>query len=190
MTKYRYEDPDWREIERITRLALLPHRTRLEAADLKSDFGGIDATMLCNYHCPLQIRVRKNRPIQAADIDITFRSTEPRMMAAGTYAPLALFIWMRDGWAEAGKLIDVYRMYEQISPPLAQRERIPNGDGTGFICVRIGELHDAGALLRQGGRDTWAAAHLGGDVATQRILERDWMNGRVPPAGVKGHPQP
>jgi len=177
VTKYAYDDSVRREVERMARLAM-PHGTRLETADLKSDFGGIDATMLCNYHCPLQIRVRLNRPIWAADTDITFRTTEPRMMGAGTYAPLALFIWMREGWAEAGKLIDVYRMYEHIVPPLLLRERVSNGDGTGFICVRIGELHDAGALLRQGGRDDWAPAHLGGDVATNRILEQDWTKGR------------
>jgi hypothetical protein len=173
VTKYAYDEQIQREVERMARLAM-PHGTRLEFADLKSDFGGIDATMLCNYHCPLQIRTRMNRPIWAADADVTFRTTEPRMMVAGTYAPLALFIWMRDGWAEAGKLVDVYRMFEQIDPPLGEREKIPNGDGTFFHVVTIGELHDAQALLRQGGRDQWAAAHLGGDVMTQRILDR-WV---------------
>jgi len=161
----------------MARLAM-PHGTRLEFADLKSDLGGIDATLLCNYRCPLQVRTRMNRPIYAADVDVTFRSTEPAMMKAVTYAPLALFLWFRAGWAEAGKLVDVYRMYEHLTPPLAERERRPNRDGTSYMLVRIGELHDAQALLRQGGRDNWAAAHLGGDIATQRILDR-WAQAPV-----------
>ena len=170
---FQYDPDEWREIEHATRLAM-PHGTILQKATLNADFGGIDATMMCNYRCPLQIRTRKNRPRQAPDIDVTFRSTEPRMMAKHTYAPLMLFLWMWDGYVEAGKLVDVYRMYDHVRPPLEQRERIGNGDGTSFLCVTIGELHDAGALLRQGGRDNWAAAHLGGDMATQRILAKDW----------------
>lgn len=189
MTKYTYDDSVRREIERMARLAM-PHGTRLEFADLKADLGGIDATMLCNYHCPLQIRSRFERPIWASDSDVTFRSTEPRMMAAGTYAPLALFLWFQKGWAEAGKLVDVYRMYEQIDPPLVERKRVPNGDGSSFICVTIGELHNAQALLRQGGRDDWAAAHLGGNKATERILEQYAKAPVHAPSGVKGHPQP
>ena len=55
--------------------------------------GGVDAVYFINHRCKLQIRVRRDRPHYAADEDIAFRTTEPAMIAAVTYSPLAFFLW-------------------------------------------------------------------------------------------------
>jgi hypothetical protein len=170
MTKYGYDEPTRREIEHMIRLAI-PAPIRLKQADLPDDFGGVDLHYTVNGTCGIQTRSRFNRPIWAADSDVTLRTTEPRMIAKGTYAPLAIFIWFRDGYAKAGKLVDVYRMAERAEPPLHERESIPNGDGTRFIVVTIPELVAAGALLRQGDHHEWAAACLGGNERTRRIID-------------------
>jgi hypothetical protein len=92
-------------------------------------------------------------------------------MAAGTYAPLILFVWLTDGFAKAGKLVDVYRLYHNAEPPLEERERNDNHDGTSWLPVGIDELHNTRSLLRQGDRDDWAAAALGGNQRTKRIID-------------------
>ena len=109
MTDYQYTEQVLREVKRMARLAL-PHSTIIQQATQAEDFGGADGQLIANYTCPIAFRCRFDRPAFAADSDVTFRETEPGMMAEGTYAPLALFLWFRDGYAEAGKLVDVYRM--------------------------------------------------------------------------------
>jgi hypothetical protein len=168
--RYGYNDHTWAEIHRMARLAL-PHGSTLKRATLREDFGGVDAHYMVNQCCPMQVRARFNRPIGAADIDVSWRETEPAMIAANTYAPLALFVWFMDDYAEAGKLIDVYRMAAEADPPLDRRpvRRTRNGN---FLTVTIAELHDIGALLMLGGRDRWAPARLGGERDTTRILAK------------------
>jgi hypothetical protein len=169
-SKYGYDEATRREIEHMIRLAI-PAPIRLKTADLPADFGGVDLRYTVNGTCDLQVRSRFNRPIWAADSDVTLRTTEPPMIARGTYAPMMLFTWFRDGYAKAGKLVDVYRMAERVDPPLHERQAIPNGDGTGFIVVTIPELVSAGALLRQGDHHEWAAACLGANERTRRIID-------------------
>lgn len=169
-SRYEYSAREWAEIERAARLAF-PRGTVLQRAPLEDDFGGIDAVYRVNHSCELQIRVRHDRPAYAADEDVAFRTTEPAMIAAGTYAPLAFFLWMVNGYVEAGKLIDVYRMAEGIDPPLGSREPKAGPDGQ-FYVVRIEELYACGALLMVGGREKWAAARLGGERDLMRMLER------------------
>src|SRR5262245_23504997 len=191
MTTYEYDPLTKKEVVRMARLTLL-HNTEIKPATLLQDFGGIDGHLYrVAGHCPLQVRTRKDRPYGSADKDITFRTTEQKMIRDHTYAPLALFVWLQSGYAVAGKLIDVYRMAEQIDPPLKERMPIPNTDGrTAFVCVEIWELVKAGALLRQGDRDSWATARADGLKDLERILARtDWPIGRAP-TGVKGHPRP
>ena len=91
-----------------------------------------------------------DRPYNAQDKDVTFRSTEPAMIAAGTYAPLELFAWFQKHRLIAGRIVDIYQMARRVRPPLSERHVTGNGDGTGFIVVRMGELVDANALLRTG----------------------------------------
>lgn len=172
MTEFDYGDAEWQEIRRTIRAAL-PAVQHLTKADLESDFKGIDGSVICNYRCPLALRLRRDRPWYASDADITFRSTERSKIAGGTYAPLALFMWMNGGRIVAGKLVDVYRMQEHLDPPLKERSVQSNGDGTGFVAVEIWELVKTGALLRQGGASGWAAACTGGDMRTSHILEKD-----------------
>jgi hypothetical protein len=170
--EYTYDARTWDEVERMCRDAL-PGGSVLKPATLAEDFGGIDATYSVNHRCALQIRTRHNRPAWASDSDITFRDTEPAMIAAGTYAPLLLFCWLRGGFGVAGKLIDIYRMAERVDPPLHARLVRRNFNGNhGFLTVTIAELHTAGALLRQGDRDSWATATLGGQQRLERILNR------------------
>lgn len=169
--KYAYDEHVWAELGRMARLAL-PHGSILKRATLPEDFGGVDAHYIVNHCCGMQVRCRYDRPANAPDLDVTWRVTEPAMIDAGTYAPLALFLWFKNRYAEAGKLIDVYRMAEKIEPPLGERP-INGSRKTGlFHTVTVPELHEAGALLMLGGRDRWAPARLGGERDTIRILER------------------
>lgn len=170
-SRYEYSAHVWGEIERTARLAF-PSGTVLQRASHAEDLGGVDAVYRVNHRCELQIRVRHNRPAYAADEDVAFRTTEPAMIADGTYAPLAFFLWMVDGYVQAGKLIDVYRMAEKIDPPLPAREPKAGPDGGQFYLVTIDELHKCRALLMQGGRDKWAAARLGGERDVLRLLTR------------------
>src|SRR5262245_29475088 len=145
---FQYEPWVYREIERCMRLGMVRPGIPLKLATKQEDVGGIDATYIVNHHVPLQIRARFDRPEYAADSDVTFRTTEPRMIAAGTYAKMALFVWFRGNHIVAAKLIDVYAMAEHIDPPLAKRPMTPNGDGTGFHSVTIAELLQASARPR------------------------------------------
>jgi hypothetical protein len=169
--RFGYDDHTWREIERMARLAL-PHGSILKKAPLPEDLGGIDAHYVVNHRCPLQLRTRFDQPHYSPDKDVTWRVTEPKMIDAGTYAPLALFLWFKDGYAEAGKLIDVYRMAANIDPPLGERPINGSRRNGLFHTVDVPELHATGALLMLGGRDRWAPARLGGERDTVRILEK------------------
>jgi hypothetical protein len=171
-SRYDYDQRVWAEIEHMLRMAL-PTNSRLERAPLEDDFGGVDAVYLIDQRTPVALRVRYDRPAYAADIDVTFRTTEPRKMEQHTYAPLILFIWIKDGFAKAGKLVDVYRLYHSIEPPLEDREPHDNHDGTFWIAVMIEELVATRSLLGQGGRDKWAPAALAGDERTKRII-KNW----------------
>ena len=168
-TKYEYSTSVQNEIEHMIRRAI-PAPVRLRKATLAEDFGGTDIHYMISATCGIQVRCRFNRPIWAADRDITLRTTEPAMIAAETYAPLILFLWFRDGYAKAGKLVDTYRMGGALD---LQRSSTPNGDGSSFIVVTIGELVETGSLLRQGDDHGGAAAsNPGGNVRTLRIVNR------------------
>lgn len=169
MSKYDYDDRTWAEVEHMLRKAL-PSNTRLEKSALEEDVAGVDAVYVANGSTPIALRVRYDRPAYASDCDVTFRTTEPSKMAANTYAPLVLFVWLVGGFAKAGKLVDVYRLYHNADPALEDRESFPNPDGTRWFPVPIEELHAHRALLRQGDRDDWAAACLGGNERVKRIL--------------------
>jgi hypothetical protein len=171
-SKYEYDVHTWAEVEHMLRKAM-PSTSRIVRADLPDDIAGVDATYIVDGRTPVAIRVRYDRPAYAADIDVTFRTTEPAKMAAGTYAPLILFTWITAGFAVAGKLIDVYRLYHSADPALGDREQHPNGDGTFWFAVPCDELHATRALLRHGDRDDWAASTLGQNERTKRII-RDW----------------
>ena len=121
------------------------------------------------------LRVRYDRPSYAADADITFRSTEPAKITAGTYAPLMLFVWLTRGYAVAGKLVDVYGLDERLADSLADRPLIPNRDGTKWFPVPIEEVVAARALLRQGDRNEWAPAVLGGTMRAKWLLD-NWRS--------------
>jgi hypothetical protein len=176
MTNYRY--PEWveQEIRRCCRMGLFPPRTALRPATFHEDVTGTDdhVWIVGVNRVPLQIRVRYDRPAMAPDIDITFRHTEPAMIAAGTYAPLALFIWTITNTRQivAAKLIDVYRMASKIQPSLTERALTLNLDeSSAFLAVGIGELYAPAALLRTFDGMNWNTPTLGGEARLNRILE-------------------
>lgn len=171
MTNYLYEPWQAEEIQRVVRAMLAVHIT-LKRAPLQEDFGGVDVHYIVNHNVGLQIRSRFNRPAYAADIDITFRVTEAPMMDAAKYAPLAAFFWFQDHHIVAGRLVDIYRMRDRITPPLISRVPCRNGDGTAFHVVTMAELHEAGALLKIYDGNVWATATLGGDARLYRILNQ------------------
>lgn len=171
MTKYEYEDFVYAELARVLK-GLFPPRTPLQRASRERDLAGIDAEYLVNDCCPLALRVRFNRPAWAADADITFRTTEPRMIADQTYADLAVFAWFTGHQCVAAKLIDVYRMAERLEPPLTERPPFQNRDGTRFVFVEIAELHQTHSLLRLYDGHVWATAMLGGEVRLNQILAK------------------
>jgi hypothetical protein len=171
--KYDYDDHTWAEVEHMLRKAL-PSNSRLVRSDLADDFAGVDATYIVDGKTPVALRVRYDRPAYASDSDITFRTTEPPKIAAGTYAPLVLFVWTKGGFAVAGKLVDVYRLFHSVTEPLEERTSYPNhGDNTRWFPVPIEELVATKSLLRQGDRDDWAAAVLGGNERTKWLI-RNW----------------
>lgn len=195
MTTYEYDPLTKSEIERILRL-VMPSGLRIRPATLLEDYGGIDGHLYrVGAECPVQVRHRKDRPYGAEEMDITFRTTELRMLERHSYPPLMAFVWFRKGYAEAIKLIDVYRMWDYVEPPLRLREPIHNNDGrTAFIPVEIHELVKVGALLMQGNRDRCAPARVSGEKDLERILEGKSATyppgGIHVPAGVKGYPKP
>jgi len=148
----------------------LPSGTAVKAP-LEADFGGVDYTFTASYRVPVAVRCRFDRPYNAQDKDVTFRSTEPAMIAAGTYAPLELFAWFQKHRLIAGRIVDIYRMAGRVRPSLDERAVTGNGDGTGFIVVRMGELVDADALLRTGDpQGGWGTACTGGMRRIEHIL--------------------
>jgi len=169
--KYGYETWQQEEITRVIR-GLFQPGVSLKPATLAEDFGGTDCHYIVNNSCPLQLRARFNRPAFAADSDVTFRVTEPAMMLAGTYAPLALFVWFHAHHIVAGRLIDIYRLFN-LQPWIEDRPLIPNKDGSRpFYQVTIGELHNIGALLRIYDGNVWATATLGGEARLNTILRQ------------------
>jgi hypothetical protein len=176
---YHYDDWVNEAIQRLVR-SLFPPGTPLKRVSLQDDFGGIDFRYEVHHSVPLQVRARFNRPAYAADSDITFRTTEPAMITAHTYAPLALFVWFVGHVIVAAKLIDVYGMAARLTPTLADRPRISNGDGTGFLVVEMGELHAVSAVLRLNDGQVWATATLGGEMRMNRIVSQ-WK----PPVPVR-----
>lgn len=172
-SKYEYDDPMKQEIARCLR-GLFPPGIHLRPATKHEDFGGVDVRWIVAHDVPLQLRVRKDRPAYASDIDITFRHTEPAMIAARTYAPLAVFMWTVRGQIKAAKLVDVYHLAAHLDPPLRDRQIQLNWDEeSGFLSITIAELHQAGALLRIYDGTVWATACLGGEARLNRILE-EW----------------
>jgi len=133
------------------------------------DVGGVDVVAVINHYAKLAIRARFDRPDWAPDIDVTFRETEPAMIDAATYAPLALFVWFHGFRVQAARLIDVYHMAARIAPALRARPIHRFGD-CAFVTVRIGELHDARALLRSSDGRAWITDAYDGDARLTRIV--------------------
>lgn len=175
---YHYDQHVYAELELVIQAAI-PQTTRLRLASKEQDVGGIDATYEIDAtQCPLQIRVRFNRPHDAADVDVTLRETEPRMIERKTYAPLFLVVWFEQGYPVAGRLVDVYRMANHAIPRLHERPLTPNKDRRhGFLGVPIWELVRYGSLLRIGDRSrNWVdARYRGADIARGIV---DAHNGR------------
>ena len=187
MSKPNYQYDDWvnEAIVRCVRGLLLPG-TPLKRATLQEDLGGIDQHYVVNQNVPLQVRARFNRPAFAADSDVTFRTTEPAMISARRYAPLALFVWFVDHTIVAGKLIDVYWMEQRLAPPLAQHPICGNGDGTAFHIVTVPELQAIHAVLKIFDGCHWATETLQGQMRLQRILESPFAHLVRPVEQVKG----
>ena len=170
MNRYDYSPDVIEQLARTLRYAL-PSGTPIKAP-LEADFGGVDYTFTASYRVPVAVRCRFDRPYNAQDRDVTFRSTEPARITAGTYAPLELFAWFQHHRLIAGRVVDIYRMAERVRPPLSAREVIGNSDGTGFIVVSMGELVDADALLRTGDpQGGWGTACTGGMRRIEHILQ-------------------
>lgn len=171
MTNYEYEAEEYAEIARVMRGALTVSDS-LKRVTLQDDFGGVDVQFVINQHVPVALRIRRDRPAYAADIDVTFRHTEPFKIQARTYAPLAFFGWFHHHRIVAAKIVDVYRMDKAIVPRLQDRPVIDNGDGTGFVCVEIAELHTAKALLRLYDGNHWTTQILAGEIRLRQIISR------------------
>jgi hypothetical protein len=184
MSKYGYDHAVLAELDRVIRAAI-PQLDFIRQGTLQEDYGGIDVYYTINADCPLQLRVRYNRPANAADEDITLRETEPPMIQRRSYAPLLLVVWLEQGNATFGKLIDVYRMSAFAMPRLWDRPiaRTPNGN---FLAVPIHELVHRRSLLRLGDQFAWAQACHDGNKRTQEIM-RDWNgNGRSKSGDLNG----
>ena len=140
----------------------------LAPTDVPTDKQGQDYLYTVNRCCPLAVRCRFDRPVDAPDVDVTFRNTEPTMILRGTYAPLALFLWFQSGVCVAGRLVDVYAM-----PSLLDREITWNvpPDHTGFVAVTIDELKAERALLRSGDGRHYVNEYLGALQSLRRILD-------------------
>jgi hypothetical protein len=166
---YDYSPDVVEQLNRALRDAL-PSGTPIKAQP-EADFGGVDYIFTTRARIPIAVRCRFDRPFNAQDRDVTFRSTEPAMIAAGTYAPLELFAWFQHHRLIAGRVVDIYRMAARIRPPLQKRPITGNHDGTGFITVSMGELVDADALLRTGDlKGGWGTACTGGMRRIEHIL--------------------
>jgi len=170
---YAYAEAVQIEVEDLLRGALGPGMAFARRATLEDDYHGVDLWYVTSREVPIQIRMRYDRPQFAIDDDVSFRTTEPRMIAERTYAPLMAFGWLRRGRFVAGKLIDIYTMAAGIDPPLASRDVTVNNDGrSGFRTVSIEELFIAKALLRVGDRSGWANALSDSDERLQRVMAK------------------
>lgn len=170
MPEHHYSDVILRELSRCIR-GLFTTGISLTLATRDEDVRGVDLHYKVDHALDLQVRCRFDRPAYASDSDVTFRDTEPAMIAAQTYAPVALFAWFSHERIVAAKLIDIYRMAAKITPPLRERIAYPNRDGGhGFHVVEIGELHNARALLKMFDGSNWNTPILGGEARLNQIL--------------------
>jgi hypothetical protein len=171
---YGYQPAVIEAVDRCLRESPLAN-PRIRKAPLARDLGGIDLEYVVNQTIPLQVRCRFNRPIDAPTVDIAFRQAEPRMIDAGTYAPLLLYVWLvgqRSYWTiRYGRLVDIYRMNAAIDPRLKDR---PFHLRTNMRVVRIAELQDAGAELYVCGESgrPWVPAGPAGDDDLRLILDK------------------
>ncbi len=149
--------------------------TRLQQVDVGRDFAGVDFLFTINECCPLAVRARYDRPPDAHNVDVTFRSTERLKIRAKTYAPLMFYVWFVKGEFIYGRLIDVYTLAENVDPPLDAfdaRPLIYNSDGTAFFTVTIEELRKANAQLRHGDCNGYVTEAMGGEQRLRRILRQ------------------
>lgn len=179
--RFDYSAHEWEEIDRLARLALdVPGIQTLARATRREDFDGVDVHFTVNQRCDLQVRLRRDRPGGAEDEDVTFRTTELPMIQRGTYAPLVLFVWVANGRAIAGKLVDPYALNgskaiwplqnERARPRRSQRN--PDGSTSWWFAVSIAECWTAKALLRMGNRSAFVPAICHGDDFTQAIVDQ------------------
>jgi hypothetical protein len=164
------------QVDRMVR-AFFAKGTRIERTGRPVDLAGADYIFCVNQHCPIAVRCRFDRPHMASQTDITWRTTEPAKIKAGTYAPIAFFFWFQQYTLVAGRGIDVYRMQSHIDWTLYTA--INNGDGTAFLPVTIPELRAWRALLRSCDREHWITEAEAMD-ADRRILSilKDWESPR------------
>jgi len=157
MTKYGYSVPVEHEIGHMLSMAMRAF-DRTVHATLQEDFGGTDFHYLIG-DLPVQARARFDRGQHFHGVDITFRSTEPAMIAAQTYAPLMLVVWLEGGLAELGYLVDIpsldRAMRRGTIPPFDQRLPVVNRDRTRFYVVQHAELDIARSLIAVGDRYSW-----------------------------------
>jgi hypothetical protein len=161
---YGYERSITAEIEHLLAQALAS-LGRTEQATLQEDVRGTDFHYLLG-DLAVQVRARFDRGKHFQGIDITFRTTEPAMIARHEYAPLMLYVWLEAGLADFAYLVDVYAMADAMDrgriAPFEDRPAVSNGDGTYFKEVAAGDLFKARALLGNGDRYAWTATPLSG----------------------------
>jgi hypothetical protein len=157
MTTYQYEPSVTTELSHMLGLAMAS-LGRTEPATLIEDLRGTD------FHyrvgdLDVQTRTRFDRGEHFHGVDITFRTTEPGMIARRSYAPLMLYAWLERGLATYGYLVDVYALARAMElgriPAFDERTAESNGDGTAFKTVTAAELYTARALLGNGTRYHW-----------------------------------
>jgi hypothetical protein len=157
---YQYQNRPWvyPAIEHTLRGAF-DGLISLRRSTRREDYGGIDAHYVLNQKTQLQIRSRFNRPHTAPWDDVTFRTTEPRMIAMGTYAPLMFFFWFHDSDRRVHNawMLDMQTMADKVS--FSDRIPIGNHDGTGFYVVTISELVAANVLLKFYDGTHWGLFH-------------------------------
>lgn len=174
MTNYEYPEWTWDELNRVIKTGLIPSGMNLKRASIEEDYGGVDASLVINQTLRVQVRCRFNRWVLAPQTDVTFRfPSEPHMIEAGTYAPVALFAWFRGRYIVAAHVVDVYHMAEHILPPLVGRVPYYNEDGSRFVAVRIAELYETQSWLRHWDGRVWSTPILGGERRWQSLLQDD-----------------
>jgi hypothetical protein len=180
---FTYDDLVMQDLEWCVKMLLGP-TTHLRRATQEQDFGGTDGLLVANHCVPIQLRARFDRPPASEDCDITFRNTEPAMIAAGTYAPLSVYAWFRAKRLMAARCVDVYRLAACIDPPFSGRAWQPNRDRVHTFCtVSFAELWDARALLKIFDGHWWATGNGDGQQRLMQIIELySKTNGSVLPA--------